>query len=182
MRSLILAVFVMFTPVLSMAQDTIALPHKTVEAAAPAVVAAPVPVAADAPTPEVVENPEATPDTVVQDAVAAAEEASKLKAGLTSAEGRTAKLMVIASFLAALIKLLLSLVKVLAKNVSWFAGKEGKRIVKYSTLGLGALTGLVANLGFGLPLVESLLIALSGPLSVAIHEYTKDSKDPVKVA
>jgi hypothetical protein len=177
MRSVILAVLVMLIPALSVAQDAQPLPRKEAVVVAPAV--APAVVATPA---AVVVEEEATTDTVVQDAVAAAEAAGGLKADLKSAESRTAKLMVVASFLAALIKLLLSLVKVLAKNVSWFAGKEGKRIVKYSTLGLGALTGLVANLGFGLPLVESLLVALSGPLSVAIHEYTKDSKDVAKVA
>lgn len=115
---------------------------------------------------------------VVEDVKDVVGEAGSLKNDLKDAKGnRTAMMMVIAGFLAALFKLLLSLVKVLAKNVPWFSGKEGKRIIKYSTLGLGALAGLCANLAFGVPMLESLLIFLSGPLSVAIHEYTKDSKE-----
>lgn len=79
--------------------------------------------------------------------------------------------------LGGLFKLLLSLIKVLGRNVVWFRTRDGKRVIKYSTLGLGAAAGLVANLAFGLHWAEALEIMLSGPLAVAIHEYTKDSRD-----
>lgn len=74
-------------------------------------------------------------------------------------------------------KLLLSSIKLVGKNVAWFKTKDGKRVIKYSTLGLGAAAGLVANLAFGMSWLEAAQIVLSGPLAVAIHEYTSDSKD-----
>lgn len=85
--------------------------------------------------------------------------------------------MIVLLVLGALFKLLLSLIKVLGRNVEWFKTKDGKRVIKYSTLGLGAAAGLVANLAFGMHWAQALEIMLSGPLAVAIHEYTKDSKD-----
>ena len=74
-------------------------------------------------------------------------------------------------------KLLLSLMKVLGRNIAWFKSKDGKRVVKYSTLGLGAAAALVANLAFGMNWIEAAQLLLAGPIAVAIHEYTKDSKD-----
>lgn len=85
--------------------------------------------------------------------------------------------MIVLLVLGGLFKLLLSLIKVLGRNVVWFRTRDGKRVIKYSTLGLGAAAGLVANLAFGLHWAEALEIMLSGPLAVAIHEYTKDSRD-----
>lgn len=84
--------------------------------------------------------------------------------------------LLVAVLLGALFKLLLSLIKVLAKNVAYFKTQDGKRVVKYSTIGLGCAAALVANLAFGIGWVDALTILLSGPLAVAIHEYTSDSK------
>lgn len=84
---------------------------------------------------------------------------------------------IILIILGVVFKLLLSTIKVLGRNIAWFKTKDGKRVVKYSTLGLGAAAGLVANLAFGMHWIEAVQIILSGPLAVAIHEYTKDSKD-----
>lgn len=81
-----------------------------------------------------------------------------------------------AVLLGALFKLMLSLVKVMGKNFSWFESKESKRIIKYSTLGLGAIAAVCANVAFALPWPEAIEFLLSGPLAVAIHEYSKDSK------
>ena len=86
--------------------------------------------------------------------------------------------MLWAIILGAVFKLLLSVMKVVGKNVAWFKSKDGKRVLKYSTIGLGAVAGLLANLAFGLHWLDAAQIMLSGPLAVAIHEYTKDSKDP----
>jgi hypothetical protein len=79
--------------------------------------------------------------------------------------------------LAAVFKLLLSGIKLVGKNVAWFKTKDGKRVMKYSTLGLGAAAALCANLFFGMHWIEAMQILLSGPIAVGIHEYTKDSKD-----
>lgn len=83
-----------------------------------------------------------------------------------------------AIILGTIFKVLLSLMKVVGKNVAWFKTQDGKRVIKYSTLGLGALAALMANLVFGMHWLEAAQLLLSGPIAVAIHEYTKDSKDP----
>jgi hypothetical protein len=88
--------------------------------------------------------------------------------------------LLVSLLLAAVFKLLLSLLKVLAKSLAWFKSQDGKRILKYSTIGLGSAAALVANLSFGLSWVDALTILLSGPLAVAIHEYTSDSKSDDK--
>lgn len=84
--------------------------------------------------------------------------------------------------LGTIFKFLLSLMKVLGKNIPWFKSKDGKRVMKYSTLGLGAAAAVVANLAFGMPWMEAAQLILSGPIAVAIHEYTKDSKEPAPEA
>jgi hypothetical protein len=86
------------------------------------------------------------------------------------------KSLAVAVLLGAVFKLLLSLIKVLGNNVAWFKSQDGKRVLKYSTLGLGAAAALAANLGFGMNWIDAITILLSGPLAVAIHEYTSDSK------
>jgi len=109
----------------------------------------------------------------INETVGAAKGLSKVK----DAEGWHAKLMIIAAFLAALFKLLLSGIKLIKAQTKWFEKKKAKRILKYSTLGLGALAGLASNIVFGLPIMDCIVIFMSGPVAVAIHEYTKDSKD-----
>jgi hypothetical protein len=124
-------------------------------------------------------NADPTPAEVVAEIASLIEAARELK------NKDLPRTLAITVFLGALFKLLLSLLKVLGKNLAWFKTQEGKRVLKYSTLALGAVAGLCANLGFGMNWVEALTIMLSGPLAVAIHEYTSDSKpgpaEPVKV-
>ena len=84
--------------------------------------------------------------------------------------------LAIALLLAAVFKLLLSGLKMVSKFTPWFKSQDGKRVLKYSTLGLGAAAALVANLAFGMGWIDAATILLSGPLAVAIHEYTSDSK------
>jgi len=108
---------------------------------------------------------------VVKDVGAVVDAAKDLKG---SKEGKATLIMIL---LGAIFKLLLSAIKLVKKQTNWFHAKKAKRIVKYTTLGLGALAGLMANLVFGMGWIEAGIIVLSGPISVAIHEYTKDSKD-----
>lgn len=82
----------------------------------------------------------------------------------------------IAMLLAIIFKLLLSLVKVLSKNTEWFKSSRGKAALKYSTLGLGALAaigaGIAAGVGAGLGWVEVVIIGLSGPGAMVVHEVS----------
>jgi hypothetical protein len=89
-------------------------------------------------------------------------------------EGMAALIMVL---LGAIFKLLLSSIKLIKAKTNWFHAKKAKRIIKYTTLGLGAVAALMSNLVFGMSWIDAGIILLSGPLSVAVHEYTKDSKD-----
>jgi len=91
-----------------------------------------------------------------------------------SKEGKATLIMLL---LGAIFKLLLSGIKLIKAQTKWFHAKKAKRIVKYTTLGLGAAAALMANLVFGMSWIEAGIILLSGPISVAIHEYTKDSSD-----
>jgi len=108
---------------------------------------------------------------VVADVAGTVEAARDLKG---KKEGKAALIML---FLGAIFKLLLSAVKLVKKQTNWFHAKKAKRILKYSTIALGALAALMSNLAFGMGWIEAGVILLSGPMAVAIHEYTKDSKD-----
>lgn len=111
----------------------------------------------------------------VGDVVADVGEVVGAAKGLGSSKDGKATLIMI--LLGAIFKLLLSGIKLIKGKTNWFRAKKAKRIVKYTTLGLGALAGLMANLIFGMSWIEAGIIVLSGPISVAIHEYTKDSSD-----
>ena len=110
---------------------------------------------------------------VVKDVTAVVDAATDLK---TKKSGTSMSLMIMA-LLGTIFKLLLSGIKMIKSQTKWFHAKKAKRIVKYTTLGLGAAAALMANLVFGMGWMEAAIILMSGPLSVAIHEYTKDSKD-----
>ena len=123
---------------------------------------------------------EATLKDVLKDGKEVADAATIAKEDWGHAEksgDRTAMMLVIATFLATLFKGLLSLLKMVSSNTQWFKTKDGKRFTKYSTLILGGLAGLAANIAFGVPMTEAFIVAASGPLSIAGHEYTKDSTD-----
>lgn len=109
------------------------------------------------------------------DVVAYGTEVAKAAKDLHGSKTKSVTLWAV--LLGAIFKLLLSLVKVVGKNFARFDSKESKRAIKYSTLALGAMAALCANFGFGLPWPNAIEFLLSGPLAVAIHEYTKDSKD-----
>jgi len=89
----------------------------------------------------------------------------------------TSMALLIMALLGTIFKLLLSAIKSIKKSTNWFHAKKAKRILKYTTAGLGAASALAANLVFGMSWLEAGIILLSGPVAVAIHEYTKDSKD-----
>lgn len=188
---LMMLVFALLVPTLSLAQPAAPLapvkPEVTVPApAAPAAPAVAAPTAKPAtPVSSLDTNGDGKVDAAETAAATAKDSTVKdvIKDGtdvISAAKGvkdsGTPKAVAIAVLLGAIFKLLLSLIKVLAKNVAWFKSQDGKRVVKYSTLALGVLATLTANLAFGMGWVDAIMILLSGPIAVAIHEYTSDSK------
>lgn len=115
-------------------------------------------------------NAEATTGEAVSGVAEVAEAAKALK------DPTMPKGLAIAVLLGAIFKLLLSSLKMVSKFAPWFKSPDGRRVLKYSTLGLGGAAALTANLAFGMGWMDALTIVLSGPLAVAIHEYTSDSK------
>jgi len=110
---------------------------------------------------------------VVKDAGELIDAAKNLK---DKQDGTSISLLIMA-VLGAIFKFLLSAVKLIKAQTNWFHAKKAKRIVKYTTLVLGGLAALMANLVFDMSWLEAGIILLSGPMSVAMHEYTKDSED-----
>lgn len=201
MRLMILAVVLLLSglafageaPDAGSATPTVATARVVANTPATPVVVATTPPAASVVEPKVAAKPTSSLDTNGDGKVDAAEQAAAtakeatvadvIKDGADTVNAAKAlkdptmpKGVMVAVLLGAVFKLLLSLMKVLGKNIAWFKTANGKRIVKYSTLGLGAAAGLVANLAFGMSWIDSVTILLSGPIAVAINEYTSDSK------
>jgi hypothetical protein len=84
--------------------------------------------------------------------------------------------LAISVLLAAIFKMLLSLIKVVSKNTDWFKSSRGKSALKYSTLALGALAaigaGIATAMGANLGWMDVLIIGLSGPGSMVVHELS----------
>ena len=175
MRKLILAVAIL-VPALSLADPTPVTPAATPTVTAPVAPAKPASSLdtnkdgkVDKTETAAATNADATVSDVIKNGTDVVSAAKDLK------NPALPKALAIAVLLGAAFKLLLSLIKVLGKNIKWFTTQAGKRTIKYSTLGLGALAALTANLALGTGWIDALTILFSGPLAVAIHEYTSDS-------
>ena len=86
---------------------------------------------------------------------------------LKSTSEDAGKLVAMSALLAAIFKLLLSLLKLtsgLFKN---------KVVPKLTALSLGLLVYVFANLALGMPWLDALILALSGPGAIVFHEITK---------
>jgi hypothetical protein len=112
-------------------------------------------------------------DAGVGDVVSGVSDTIEAAQGLKGMKGKELALG-IAMLLAVLFKMLLSLVKVMSKNTGWFAGARGKAALKYCTLALGALAavgaGIAMGLGVGLDWIDVVIVALSGPGAMVVHE------------
>lgn len=80
---------------------------------------------------------------------------------------RTGKFLAIATFLAALFKLLLSLLKL---SSDFFKSKVVPKVI---ALVLGLATYLFANLAMGVGWVDALILAGAGPGAIFLHELSK---------
>lgn len=81
------------------------------------------------------------------------------------------KLMGLMALLAAIFKLSMSGLKLTSKV--FFKSDKGKNILKIITLLLGVGTFLVSSMAIGKTWWESLILAMSGPMSMVVHELTK---------
>lgn len=99
----------------------------------------------------------------VQDAIRAV-------ADIRSAD-RAGKLAGVMALLAALFKLLLSSVKAMGLLTFW--RRRQAAVIRITTLVLGIAVFLMSNLLAGMPWWEALMLSLSGPGSMVVHEYSR---------
>ena len=166
MRRFVLAALLPATLFLSFpifAQSTI--PATTpVMAEASDVVAPVVPVA----VPDIIkiEGDKVTVNDVITDAGEVAQALKALK-DAKGAPDKAAIRLAIMALLAAVFKILLSLLKFTS---DWWKTPKAKNVLRLSTLGLGVLVFLTAKLAGGESIVNALMLAMSGPLAIAFHE------------
>lgn len=103
---------------------------------------------------------------------ATAEVGAEVKEVLSTAKqikkaDKTEKFLVISAFLAALFKLLLSLMKLVNP---YFKKKDVPKVV---ASGLGVLVLLFSKLALGVSWVDAIILAASGPGAVFLHELSK---------
>lgn len=165
----------LFLSVAAYADTTPATPTAATPAVTKAVPSTPASVAATL-APEV--QPVSTPDVVKVDgdkvtvndivtdatAVAAAIQAYKTD---KAAGDKTATRLGLMLLLAAIFKVLLSVVKFTS---DFWKGPKGALALRVSTLVLGIAVFLTAKMGAGETVVNSALLALSGPLAISFHE------------
>jgi len=90
--------------------------------------------------------------------------------GHENVSANSGKLIALMSLLAVVFKFLISFLKF---SSVWFKSNKGKNIIKIITLLLGVGTFFVSNMALGVSWWDSFVLALSGPMSMAIHEITK---------
>lgn len=85
-------------------------------------------------------------------------------------EERMKKVIGLAALMAVVLKLLISSLN------SWkgyFTTDKQKAWLKVSLVGVGFITFLLTNIGYGIPWWQALILAGGGPASIAVHEVTK---------
>jgi len=118
-------------------------------------------VAKDVPTSQPASQP--TVNEIVDGAKDVMAKAKELSAA------KTGRLLILFALLAAVFKLLLSVVKVINP---WFGSDKGKKALRITTLVLGLGTYLVTNLAMKMPWYEAIWLACSGPGALMIHELS----------
>lgn len=83
---------------------------------------------------------------------------------------RTAKLIAMAGTLAVVLKVLLS---VLDQWKGFFTTIKGRAVLKLITVGIGFVAFMLTNIGFGLPLWQSLILAGGGPGALLVHDIVE---------
>jgi len=116
-------------------------------------------------------DPSKISDADVKEVLANADEVLAAYQAVKTADGAKAKFLTIFAGLAVLFKLLLSLMKVVVKADFW-KGAKAKWIIRCGTAALGLAVFLCANLGAGVPWYDAILMGLSGPFAIVVHEFT----------
>jgi len=112
-----------------------------------------------------------TSDQVSEELQEAADALSNLK--LADKAGR---LMALMALLATVFKLMVSGLKV-AGTIGFFVRTEKQAVViRMLTLALGGGVFFFTNVVAGMPWWEALFLAMSGPFSIVIHEFSKLTK------
>lgn len=120
-----------------------------------------------------VASPEAehvpTPAEVVKEAGAVAAAAGEYFTGSKEGDAAAKKFGLLA-LITTVLKLLLSLLKMAS---SFWSETRGKWVLRIITLGLGVVIAIVSSMAIGMPWWDAVLLGLSGPGAVALHEYQK---------
>lgn len=106
---------------------------------------------------------------VVQKAAAAKDTAAELENEKKS-QDRTVKLIAAAGTMAAVLKVLLSL---LGSWKDFFKTTKGQAWIRVITLAVGLIAFVLSNIGFGIPWWQALILAGGGPGAIIVHELLK---------
>lgn len=90
----------------------------------------------------------------------------------SNAQGsRATKVVAFMGLLAVILKIATSLLT--TWKDAFFKSDKGKAGIRIAIIVVGVLTFLASNMGFGMSWWEALVLAMGGPLSMAIHELSK---------
>jgi len=86
-------------------------------------------------------------------------------------EKESMKFVAMMGVIAVVLKFVLSLIKTWKKT--FFKTDRGKAGVRVAVIVIGLAIFITTNMGFGIPWWQAVILALGGPLSVAVHEFQK---------
>lgn len=86
-------------------------------------------------------------------------------------EEESMKFVALMGVIAVILKLIVSLIK--AWKSTFFKTDRGKAWVRVAVITIGIAIFITTNMGFGIPWWQAVILALGGPLSVAVHEFQK---------
>lgn len=158
MRVLSIAIAIMFVSGLAFAQDTKTDPVKPATKVAPK---------ADDATKT--DEPASPVKEIVGGVKEVIKKVGEVKKGENTAGEKIPMLLAIMALLAAIFKVLLSLLKVMSK---FFKSSKGKTVMRLITVILGFATYLVSSMAMKMPWYEALTLSISGPGALVIHELS----------
>jgi len=114
-----------------------------------------------------VEEPEVTNEEVLNAAFKTVEEAQKY---FKDREADTKKAFLWAALVAAILKLLIALIR---RTSPFWKQTRGKWVIRLITLTLGVAAGVIGNLALGMPWWDAVVVFFGGPGAVLLTEYQK---------